>query len=99
MTHSITRVFAGIAALVVAADISAQNCTPITSVPFVITSPGNYCVSYITTDLSTGAAIEIRADNVSLDFANGGLDGLAAGPVVVGEIAPLEHELGDHPVE
>jgi hypothetical protein len=82
MTHSITRVFAGIAALVVAADISAQNCTPITSVPFVITSPGNYCVvSYITTDLSTGAAIEIRTDNVSLDFANGGLDGLAAGPL------------------
>jgi len=56
------------------------GCTPISSVPFVITSPGAYCVTgYLATSQTTGSAIEIQADNVVLDFTWGGLDGLAGG--------------------
>ena len=56
------------------------GCTPISSLPFVVESPGTYCVTaYLRTDQSTGAAIEIRADDVVIDMNNWGLDGLAAG--------------------
>jgi len=52
----------------------AQTCTPIPFIPVVITAPGTYCVAgYLTTSQSTGAAIEIQADNVTLDFASGAI--------------------------
>jgi hypothetical protein len=53
----------------------AQTCTPILAVPVVIAAPGTYCVTgHLTTSQSTGAAIEIQADNVVLDFTYGGIE-------------------------
>jgi hypothetical protein len=64
---------------------AADACTPISSLPFVITSSGSYCVtSYLATSQTWGSAIEIQADDVILDLGNGGIDDLAAG---VGTIA------------
>jgi len=84
MIRSAILATAAVAQLILGSDVLAQTCTAINSVPYVVTSPGAYCVTtYITTNLSTGVAIEIRADNVILDFANGGLDDLAAGPSTV----------------
>jgi hypothetical protein len=70
-----------LAALAAAAvPASAQGCSPISSVPFVITAPGTYCLTAdLTTAQTNGAAIEIAADNVVLDFAGHLLDGSAAG--------------------
>jgi hypothetical protein len=45
------------------------NCTPIQAVPYVISRPGKYClVKNLTTTLSSGAAIRIEADHVTLDL-------------------------------
>ena len=56
------------------------NCTPVTTVPVVITAPGVYC---LTDDLGTttvsGSAIEIQTNNVVLDLNGFKLGGLAAG--------------------
>lgn len=61
-------------------DAFAADCTPITSVPYVVTSPGAYCVmGLLQTSQTTGAAIEIQADDVFLDFTHGAIDGLGGG--------------------
>ena len=52
------------------------ECTPITAIPAVITAPGTYCLTgYLYTTQTSGAAIEIQADDVTLDMTLGGLDG------------------------
>jgi hypothetical protein len=55
-------------------------CEPIASVPFIIGSPGQYCV---TTDLASsqasGGLITVTADDVEIDFQGHSLDGTGAG--------------------
>jgi hypothetical protein len=60
--------------------ISAQTCTSINSVPYTINSSGSYCLNAdITTSVSSGAAIEVAASNVTLDLKGKTLDGTGAG--------------------
>jgi hypothetical protein len=60
---------------------SYDNCTGyITSVPAAINSQGTWCLKQdLTTSISSGTAIKINADNVTLDCNDFKLDGLAAG--------------------
>ncbi len=56
------------------------NCTPITSVPTVITLPGVYCFTKsFATAVATGHLIDIQANNVVLDMNGHRLGGLAVG--------------------
>jgi len=69
--------------LVAAAPIYAEtvNCTAITAVPYTITTPGVYCVTQkITSNLASGAAITINANNVVLDLNGFAIGNIAAGP-------------------
>lgn len=55
--------------LLLAQAASAKDCDRIQRVPAVIEKPGAYCLARtLETDLSRGAAIEIRASNVHLDL-------------------------------
>ena len=57
------------------------NCTPITSLPAVITVQGIYCFTgHLNTAITTGNAIDIQTNNVILDLNGFKLGGLAAGP-------------------
>jgi hypothetical protein len=60
---------------------SYDNCTGfITSVPTVINSPGTWCFNQnLSTALTSGSAIDIHSDNVTIDCNEFKLDGLAAG--------------------
>ena len=60
---------------------SYDNCTGfITSVPAVITAPGTWCLKQdLATAISSGIAITVDANNVTLDCNNFKLGGLAAG--------------------
>jgi hypothetical protein len=65
-----------------AADASAANpaCVAITSVPYQINAPGLYCLaSDLTYAAGSGAAILVRADDVTVDFNGFSLQG-TAGP-------------------
>ncbi len=56
------------------------NCTPITTLPYVITVQGNYCFTGdLATAMTTGNAIEIQTNNVTIDMNGWKLGGLAAG--------------------
>ncbi len=58
-----------------------DNCTPIVTVPFTISSSGVYCLTgNLGTNITSGAAIEIAANNVTLDFQGYRLGGRTAGP-------------------
>jgi hypothetical protein len=57
-----------------------STCTPITSLPKIITASSVYCLtSDLSTAMNTGHAVEIQADNVVIDLNGYTLDGLAAG--------------------
>jgi len=57
------------------------NCTPITTLPAVITQSGNYCLrGALSTSITTGSAIEIQANSVVLDLNGFKLAGKTAGP-------------------
>jgi len=76
---------AAFAALSLCAAVPAfaetTKCTAITAVPYTITAPGIYCVTAkITTNLASGAAIAINANNVVLDLNNFAIGNLAALP-------------------
>jgi hypothetical protein len=78
-----TRLLLASVLLAVAAGVEAETaaCTPITSVPYVVTSPGIYCLTGdLSTNMATGAAIVIAASNVVLDLNGHRLGGGAAGP-------------------
>ena len=56
-------------------EVQAQNtappCTPIASLPAVISQQGNYCLAAnATLNITSGQAIKIDADNVTLDCQN-----------------------------
>ena len=56
------------------------NCTAINSLPYVITVQGVYCFTrHLSTNITTGNAIEIQANNVTIDMNGYKLGGLAAG--------------------
>jgi len=63
------------------AATSYDNCSGfITSVPAVINAPGTWCLKQsVNTAITSGAAITIAADNVTLDCNDFKLDGQAAG--------------------
>ena len=59
-----------------------ESCTPISSVPFVISEAGVYCLkSNLGWSSYGGNAISIEADNVVVDLAGWTLDGEGAGPL------------------
>lgn len=63
-------------------QLSAANppCTAITYLPYVISTSGIYCFTgNLTTSITTGEAIIIDADNVTIDLNGWTLDGLAGG--------------------
>lgn len=68
-------------ALTASAASSFDNCTGfIDSVPAAITTQGTWCLrGDLSTGISTGIAINIKANNVTLDCNNYKLGGLAAG--------------------
>ena len=56
------------------------DCTAITSPPYVIATQGVYCLTgNLSTSITTGSAIEIQANNVTLD-----LNGFKLGELVAG---------------
>ena len=56
------------------------NCTPITTLPAVITVQGIYCFTGdLATSMALGSAIEIQTNNVTIDLNGWKLGGLAAG--------------------
>ncbi len=57
------------------------ECTEITSLPFTITTRGIYCLKQsLGTNITTGNAITVDANNVTIDFNNHILGGRSAGP-------------------
>lgn len=63
--------------------VSAEtvNCVNITSLPATITSQGVYCLKQdLSTGITSGFAIDIQANNVTLDCNGYKIGGLAAGP-------------------
>jgi len=56
------------------------DCTPITTLPYVITVQGIYCFTgNLATSMATGRAIDIQTNNVTIDLNGWKLGGLAAG--------------------
>ena len=59
----------------------SSACTSISSLPSIITVSGVYCLkSDLPTAMTTGNAIEIQTDDVTVDLNGYKLDGTAAGP-------------------
>jgi len=57
------------------------NCTAITTLPAVITVQGIYCFTgHLSTNITSGSAIDIQTSNVVLDLNAFKLGGLAGGP-------------------
>jgi hypothetical protein len=64
-----------------AAEVPDIGCRPILRVPRTIAHPGTYCLlRSLSTDIASGAAITIEADDVVLDLGGRILDGSGAGP-------------------
>jgi hypothetical protein len=64
-----------------AADAEVANCTPINTLPTVITVQGIYCLKQdLATSMTTGNAITINTNNVIIDMNGFKLGGLAGGP-------------------
>ena len=56
------------------------DCTAITSLPYTINTQGIYClIDKISTNITTGNAIEITVNNVTIDLNENALGGLGAG--------------------
>src|SRR5437879_203385 len=73
--------FLGLAGGPRSAQGETTSCTAITTVPFTIPASGIYCLTGdLTTNLATGVAITIAANNVVLDLNGHKLGNLAAGP-------------------
>ena len=82
MTHHrfVVPFASALAYLAVAPCASAQTCASINNVPFTINSSGSYCLTRnVATSQSSGAAIEVNADNVVIDLKGFTIDGLGAG--------------------
>ena len=78
----IARLIIPVLLAVLATSVQAEtiNCTPITSLPATIDTQGLYCLTgNLATDISSGNAIEITANNVALDLNGWKVGGQAAG--------------------
>jgi hypothetical protein len=63
-----------------AAQAETINCTPVNSLPAVISNQGVYCLTgNLATNISSSNAIEISANNVTLDLNGWKVGGQAAG--------------------
>ncbi len=82
-THSLSKLlFASVLILLSVSSVKAEtiNCTEITTLPAIITVQGIYCFTADrTTSMTSGNAIEIQTNNVTIDFNHFKLGGLAAG--------------------
>lgn len=68
-----------IAALSMSAHAETSDCTPITSLPYTISVQGIYCLTgNLSTSITSGAAIEIQNNNVTIDMNGYKLGGLGA---------------------
>ncbi|HEY0662361.1 MAG TPA: NosD domain-containing protein [Lysobacter sp.] len=73
-------VFAVLLGLSCAARAETRNCTEINALPAIISSQGVYCLKQdLTTAISSGFAVRINANNVTLDCNGHKIGGLAAG--------------------
>ncbi len=64
----------------VSVQAETVNCTAVTALPAVIDAQGVYCLTaHLATDAESGRAIEITANNVSLDLNGWKVGGMAAG--------------------
>src|SRR5262245_55252905 len=62
------------------AHAETTNCTPITTLPYVITVQGVYCFTgNLATAMTSGNAIDVQTSNVTIDLNGFKLGGLAAG--------------------
>ena len=62
------------------AQAETTNCTAITTLPFIINAQGVYCfTSKLSTNITSGSAIIINTNNVTIDLNGFKLGGLAAG--------------------
>ena len=82
--HHLLRIasFTLVTALMPLAQVHAEtiDCTPITTLPAVITLQGVYCLTgHLATAMTSGTAIDIQTNNVVLDLNGFKLGGLAAG--------------------
>jgi nitrous oxidase accessory protein NosD len=67
--------------LTIPASAETTECTEITSLPAVIDQQGVYCLKgNLSTSITSGSAIEIVTNNVTIDFNGWKLGGLGAGP-------------------
>jgi len=63
------------------ASAETNNCTNITSIPTVITTQGVYCLKqHVSSALSSGTAISVTVNNVTIDCNDFKVGNLAAGP-------------------
>lgn len=63
-----------------AAFPASSQCIAITSVPTIITVEGVYCLTgHLNTSITTGNAVKIEVDNVTINMNGWKLDGLGAG--------------------
>jgi hypothetical protein len=79
---SISRLTLLVLVSIFATSVQAEtiNCTPITSVPVTITAQGLYCLTgNVATSQTTGNAITINANNVTLDLNGWKVGGQGAG--------------------
>jgi hypothetical protein len=72
-----------LALLVLLAAVGAAGagpCTPISSLPAIITTQGVYCFTqHLATSITTGNAIDVQVNNVTIDLNGFTLDGIGAG--------------------
>ncbi|SMH48236.1 right-handed parallel beta-helix repeat-containing protein [Mesorhizobium australicum] len=69
------------ASIIGPAQAERTDCISITSLPQTITAAGVYCLKQdLSTAITSGNAITINANNVTIDFNDFKLGGLAAGP-------------------
>ncbi len=79
---SFRLLFASVLILLSVSSVKAEtiNCTEITTLPAIITVQGVYCFKgNLGTSMTSGNAIEIQTNNVTIDFNNFKLGGLNAG--------------------
>lgn len=85
MRHALPSSAAIALGLAVAAPATAEtvNCTPVTSVPVTITTPGPHCLTgNLAFQGQSGSAITIQANRVVLDLNGHTLQGPAAGQAI-----------------
>jgi len=72
--------FLGLAAFASTARAEISNCTNITSLPATISTQGVYCLKQdLSTSVTSGAAITINTNNVTIDCNDWKIGGLSAG--------------------